>query len=93
MQKCRDCIDNIGTLIYLKFYGNGEAIKFLLHHANVKYTLLSITPEEKYKMIIEGSLPSGDLPIWITPQGQMLHQKDAILRFLGQKLGYYKNNA
>lgn len=44
-------------------------------------------------MIIEGSLPSADLPLWITPQGQMLHQKDAILRFLGQKLGYYNLKA
>ena len=44
-------------------------------------------PELKPKM------PGGSLPVLKMPDGTLLHQSNAIMRYLGSKHGYYPEDA
>ena len=41
----------------------------------------------------KGQLPTGSVPVWVTPEKKVLPHKDAILRYIGRISGYYPNGA
>ena len=52
------------TLYYFDLYGRGEPIRMLLSHAKVEFEDRRLTNEEFAQMRENGSLPSGQVPLW-----------------------------
>ena len=76
------------TLYYFDLYGRGEPMRMLLSHAQVQFDDKRITQEEFITMREDGTLPSGQVPLW-EDEGRQLNQTSAILRLLGKQHGYY----
>ena len=34
-------------------------------------------------------MPNGKVPVWVTPEKEVLTHKDSIIRYLGRAIGYY----
>jgi len=75
-------------LIYFDLYGRGEPIRMLLNHAGVEFEDKRITNEEFTELRENGTLPSGQVPLW-EDEGRQVNQTAAIMRLLGKQHGYY----
>ena len=63
-------IDNsLPSLLYFGVYGKGEAMRFLLWHAKVEYNNITVTSPDFQKWKQDGSLPAGQLPLWVESDG------------------------
>ena len=70
-------------LYYFDLYGRAEPIRMLLHHAKVDYEDKRITNEEFAALREDGSLPSGQVPLWEDGDRQV-NQTTAIMRLIGK---------
>ena len=77
------------TLIYFPFGGKAESVRMLLKHAKVDFEDKRVTFEEFGKMKADGSLPNGQVPLWVDDAGVTHNQTNAIIRALGIQHGYY----
>ena len=75
-------------LYYFDLYGRGEPIRMLLHHAKVEFEDKRVTNEEFAQLREDGTLPSGQVPLW-EDEGRQVNQTAAIMRLLGKQHGYY----
>ena len=57
------------SLIYFPVGGKGEAIRMLLWLAKVEYNDARVTSASFQKWKQAGQLPTGQLPVWIQPDG------------------------
>ena len=71
------------TLYYFDLYGRGEPIRMLLNHAKVEFEDKRITNEEFAELRENGTLPSGQVPLW-EDEGRFVNQTAAIMRLLGK---------
>ena len=76
------------TLYYFDLHGRGEPIRMLLTHAKVEFEDKRITNEEFAELRENGTLPSGQVPLW-EDEGRFVNQTAAIMRLLGKQHGYY----
>ena len=60
----------------------------LLNHAKVDFEDKRLSNEEFAEMREDGTLPSGQVPLW-EDEGRQINQTAAILRLLGKQHGYY----
>ena len=75
------------TLHYFGVYARGEPIRMLLTHAGVPFNDDRITMEGWGA--VKHTMPNGQCPALETPEGKVLSQSSAIVRYLGRKYGYY----
>eukprot|EP00347_Sterkiella_histriomuscorum_P013723 403363614 len=73
---------------YFTGYGRGDCIRMLLTHAKVDWEDVYYTPEQFYEAKMSGKLEFKQLPL-LEYQGKFYSQTQAILRLLGNQLGYY----
>ena len=79
-----------GKLTYFNdLGGRAEAIRALCFLANHEYEDNRISSEQWADM--KSHTPMGALPLW-EEDGYLMCQTNAILRFLGKKLGYYSSD-
>lgn len=83
-------------LYYFNFRLRGEAIRHILEVGKVKYEDIRIKmdewPELKAKMIDDGSLAYGSIPLLVDGDNKIV-QSGAISRYLGKKLNLYGKNS
>mmetsp|Transcript_5757 Transcript_5757/g.6614 ORF Transcript_5757/g.6614 Transcript_5757/m.6614 type:complete len:214 (+) Transcript_5757:140-781(+) len=77
-------------LYYFPLYGVGEQIRMLLAHAKVEYDNEMPTGDSWKEF--KPNCPNGQMPV-LEVDGKMLHQSQAIMRFLGKQHGYYPSDA
>ena len=68
-----DRTKKLGTFIYMGFYGRGEAVRMLLYHAKILYDMVVVTRDQIATMRAKGQLPSGQVPVWVTPDKRVLN--------------------
>lgn len=79
------------TLIYFALNVRGEPIRAMLNHAKVNYDDRHVTFDEWPDL--KSTVPSGQLPCLVLPDGTHMSQSLALSRFLGKKYGYYPEDA
>ena len=75
-------------LYYFDLYGRGEPIRMLLTHAKVDFVDNRISNEEFAQMREDGTLPSGQVPLW-QDGDRKVNQTAAIMKLIGKQTGYY----
>ncbi len=77
----------MGKLIYFPAYGRAEPTRMLLDHAGVKFEDEQVAfadwPAKK------ATMPTGQMPIWVDEDGNMLSQSISILNALAREHGYH----
>ena len=81
-----------GKLTYFPIGVRAEAIRMILALSNTEYEDNRIGMEEWGAMKAAGGSEFGGLPIW-EEDGINMGQCNAILTYLGRKLGYYSDDA
>ena len=78
-----------GSFHYFDIHGRGEACRFLLDHAGVKFTDVRIKPEEWPSKKPDHPYNGGGLPRWVASNGDVYYESKAVLRYLAMCYGYY----
>ena len=81
-------------LYYFDVYGRAEPFRFLLWHAKAEYEDVRIAREDwpKFKEEHAADLEFGQVPV-LEVDGVFHSQSNAILRYLGNRFGYYPTDA
>jgi glutathione S-transferase len=86
------------TLTYFNVFARAEVPRLMLEDAGVDYDYVAVDyasnwGETKAKLIAEGKLPFGQVPLYEEPGGLALVQSAAIARYVAKKHGYAGTSA
>ena len=77
------------TLTYFALHAKADPIRMLLSKAGVEFNNVTLTFDEWGAAKASGKYPTGQVPLWETPDGRKMNQAFAILRYLGRQHGFY----
>merc|ERR1712037_845825 len=70
-------------------HAKADPIRMLLSKAGVEFNNVTLTFDEWGAAKASGKYPTGQVPLWETPDGRKMNQAFAILRYLGRQHGFY----
>lgn len=74
-------------LISLKICPYVQQVRVLLEAKKINYEVEEIDPANRPQWLMEASPDSGEVPVLITDEGEVLFQSDAIMEFVDEVLG------
>jgi glutathione S-transferase len=74
-------------VISLKICPYVQQVRILLEAKKIKYEVEDIDPVNRPKWLMEASPDSGEVPVLITDEGEILFQSDAIMEYVDEVFG------